>query len=143
MVKVFRLYDTDESAKIDEKEFRKLISDLFVLKGQTCPSDMIDNVVRSIASLIPSVAGCQIDLGEFIEAALARNNSPFNQYATASIDGGLQDTLLGFFQKKNEALLNQVTSYRIMMYCHFLHVLDLLHYISINPTTPTPYHHHC
>jgi hypothetical protein len=110
MVKVFRLYDSDESAKIDEKEFRKLISDLFVLKGQTCPSDMIDNVVRSIASLIPSVAGCQIDLGEFIEAALARNNSPFNQYSTANIDGGLQDTLLGFFQKKNEALLNQVTS---------------------------------
>ena len=108
MVKVFRLYDTDESAKIDEIEFRKLISDLFILKCQTCPSEMVDVVVRSIASLIPSVAGCKIDLGEFIEAALARNNSPFNQYPTANADGGLQETLLGFFQKKNEALLNQI-----------------------------------
>lgn len=117
IVKVFRLYDSDESAKIDEREFRKLIKDLFILRRGTsvvfsaAEESNLDLVVRSIASLIPSAAGCKIDLGEFIEAALARENiSPFNRYPNGqpATDGGLQSTLLTFFHVRNESILNQI-----------------------------------
>lgn len=114
IVRVFRLYDSDESAKIDEREFRTLIRDLFALQRQSTEfradeDAFLDECTRSIASLIPSIAGCKIDLGEFMEAALA-TPSPFNHFPNAATmhGGGLQATLLSFFNKKNEAVLARI-----------------------------------
>lgn len=114
IVRVFRLYDSDESAKIDEREFRTLVKDLFALQRQSCDfradgyDAFLDDCTRSIASLIPSAAGCKIDLGEFMEAALA-TPSPFNHFPDAAAHGGgLQTTLLSFFSKKNEAVLSRI-----------------------------------